>query len=93
MNKVWKRSAGFYCLIVLSEEFVEVEDGNLCTAPIMANKDILEFVQTSKNIIEADYDVENEMNNEAPRSVFTSSEMRNVVKVCAVIWTHIPKVK
>uniref|UniRef100_A0A8C4SC05 HTH CENPB-type domain-containing protein n=1 Tax=Erpetoichthys calabaricus TaxID=27687 RepID=A0A8C4SC05_ERPCA len=41
-------------------------------------KDILEFVQSSKNIIDADSDDENEMNNAAP--VPTSSEMRNIMK-------------
>uniref|UniRef100_A0A8C4RFJ1 HTH CENPB-type domain-containing protein n=1 Tax=Erpetoichthys calabaricus TaxID=27687 RepID=A0A8C4RFJ1_ERPCA len=39
---------------------------------------ILEFVQSSKNIIDADSDDENEMNNAAP--VPTSSEMRNIMK-------------
>ncbi|GFT27813.1 hypothetical protein TNCV_10331 [Trichonephila clavipes] len=33
-----------------SKEFVAVDDDNVCTAPIMANKDISEFVQSSKNI-------------------------------------------
>ncbi|GFU93514.1 hypothetical protein TNCV_947561 [Trichonephila clavipes] len=44
----------------------------------MADKDILEFVQRLKNIIDADFDHENEMNDAAP--VPTSSEMRNVLK-------------
>ncbi|GFV83320.1 hypothetical protein TNCV_1900461 [Trichonephila clavipes] len=48
------------------------------TAPIMADKDILEFVQSSINIIHADSGDENEMNNAAP--VPTSSEMRNVME-------------
>ncbi|GFT63505.1 uncharacterized protein TNCV_869871 [Trichonephila clavipes] len=43
-----------------------------------ANKDILEFVQSSKNIIDADYDEENEMISTAP--VLTSSELRKFVK-------------
>ncbi|GFY12966.1 hypothetical protein TNCV_665321 [Trichonephila clavipes] len=47
-------------------------------APIIADKDILKFVQCSKNVIDADYDDENEMNNAAP--VPTSSEMRNIMK-------------
>uniref|UniRef100_A0A8C4RRF5 Tigger transposable element-derived protein 4 n=1 Tax=Erpetoichthys calabaricus TaxID=27687 RepID=A0A8C4RRF5_ERPCA len=66
------------CPTVSSEEFVAVDDDNVCTAPIMADKDILEFVQSSKNIIDADSDDENEMNNAAP--VPTSSEMRNIMK-------------
>ncbi|GFU57713.1 hypothetical protein TNCV_3638651 [Trichonephila clavipes] len=53
-------------------------DGNVCTALNMTDKDILEFVQSSKNIIDADPDDENEMNNAAP--VPKSSEMRNIKK-------------
>ncbi|GFV57484.1 hypothetical protein TNCV_3266601 [Trichonephila clavipes] len=45
-------------------EFVAVDNDNVCT--IMADKDILRFVQSSKNIIDADSDDENEMNNTAP---------------------------
>ncbi|GFT33781.1 transposable element Tcb1 transposase [Trichonephila clavipes] len=50
------------CLTVSSEESVTADDDNVCTAPIMADKDILEFVKSSKNIIDADSDDENEMN-------------------------------
>ncbi|GFX00763.1 hypothetical protein TNCV_4577301 [Trichonephila clavipes] len=46
-----------------SEEFVAVDDDNVCTAPIMEDKDILEFVQSSKNIIDADSGDKNKMNN------------------------------
>ncbi|GFW95577.1 hypothetical protein TNCV_1722751 [Trichonephila clavipes] len=46
--------------------------------PIMADKDILEFVQSSKTIIDADSDDKNEMNNAAPGPA--SSELRNVMK-------------
>ncbi|GFT81834.1 hypothetical protein TNCV_4336741 [Trichonephila clavipes] len=60
------------------EKFVAVDDDNVCTAPIMANKDILEFVQNSKNNIVADSDDENEMNNAALDS--KSSEDRNTMK-------------
>ncbi|GFT13594.1 hypothetical protein TNCV_3830681 [Trichonephila clavipes] len=70
MNKLWKTSAGLDCTIVLSEEFLAVDDDNVCTAPIMA--DILEFVESSKNIIDADSDDENEMNSAA--SIPTSCE-------------------
>ncbi|GFV48351.1 hypothetical protein TNCV_2479161 [Trichonephila clavipes] len=55
-----------------------VDDDNVCIAPVMADKDILEFVQTHKNIIDADSDNENEMNNVA--AVPTTSEMRNIIK-------------
>ncbi|GFV82780.1 SCAN domain-containing protein 3 [Trichonephila clavipes] len=32
------------CLTVSSEDFVAVDDDNVCTAPIEADKDILDFV-------------------------------------------------
>ncbi|GFV72980.1 hypothetical protein TNCV_1734481 [Trichonephila clavipes] len=48
----------------------------------MADKDILEFVQSSKNVIDADSDDENEINNAAP--VPTSSEMRNAVNSLSI---------
>ncbi|GFT81317.1 hypothetical protein TNCV_3672191 [Trichonephila clavipes] len=49
----------------------------------MVEKDILEYAQSSKNIIHADSDGENEMNDAAP--VLTSFEMRNIMKI-----RHIP---
>ncbi|GFY30601.1 hypothetical protein TNCV_3117631 [Trichonephila clavipes] len=55
----------------------------------MADKDILEFVQNSKNIIDADSDDENEMINAAP--VPTSFEMRNVMRK-RVLQKSTPKV-
>ncbi|GFU16040.1 SCAN domain-containing protein 3 [Trichonephila clavipes] len=61
---------------VSSEEFVAVED--VCTAPMMADKDILEFAQGSKNIIEAYSDDENGTNNAA--TVPISSEIRSITK-------------
>ncbi|GFU69291.1 hypothetical protein TNCV_3209551 [Trichonephila clavipes] len=42
----------------------------------MGHKDVLEFLQSTKNIIDADSDDGNEMNNAVPDP--TSSEMRNV---------------
>ncbi|GFX30674.1 hypothetical protein TNCV_4861981 [Trichonephila clavipes] len=52
-----------------------------------ANKDILEFVQSSKSIIDADSDKEYEMNNAAP--VSTSSEKRNIMKsMCSYLDAH-----
>ncbi|GFU20030.1 hypothetical protein TNCV_1191741 [Trichonephila clavipes] len=54
------------CPMVLSEEFIGVDDDNVYRAPIMEGKDILEFVQNTKNIIDADSDDEKEMNNAAP---------------------------
>ncbi|GFX72961.1 hypothetical protein TNCV_2814011 [Trichonephila clavipes] len=37
-----------------SEEFVDIDDDNMYTVPIMPHKDILELVESSKNIIDAD---------------------------------------
>ncbi|GFV06318.1 hypothetical protein TNCV_2229541 [Trichonephila clavipes] len=59
---------------VLVEEY-QVDYDNLCTTPITADKDNLEFHQSSKNITEADLNDENEMNN-AP----SSSEMKSIMK-------------
>ncbi|GFV37320.1 DDE-1 domain-containing protein [Trichonephila clavipes] len=78
MNKIRKTPARLDCPIVLSEEFPSVEDDNVCTAPIIADKDNSEFVQSSRIIINTDSDDENKMNNAAPITV--SSEMRNVMK-------------
>ncbi|GFT95996.1 hypothetical protein TNCV_312921 [Trichonephila clavipes] len=44
----------------------------------MADKDILEFVQSLKNIIDAESNHESEKNNATP--VTPSSEMRNIRK-------------
>ncbi|GFV01555.1 SCAN domain-containing protein 3 [Trichonephila clavipes] len=43
------------------EEFVAVDDDNVSKSPIITEKDILEFVQSSKNIIDADSTDGNEM--------------------------------
>ncbi|GFW45108.1 hypothetical protein TNCV_716101 [Trichonephila clavipes] len=51
---------------------------NVCTAPIMANKDILGFVQSPKNSFDADSNNGNEMNDAG--LVPTSSEMRDIMK-------------
>ncbi|GFS70565.1 hypothetical protein TNCV_1490291 [Trichonephila clavipes] len=44
------------------EEFVAVNDDSVGTAKILTDKSILEFFQSSKNIIDADSDDENETN-------------------------------
>ncbi|GFV17460.1 hypothetical protein TNCV_4009011 [Trichonephila clavipes] len=41
MNKMRKTPIGLDCPTVSSEEFVVVDDVNVCTTPIMADKDIL----------------------------------------------------
>ncbi|GFU40854.1 hypothetical protein TNCV_2466561 [Trichonephila clavipes] len=46
--------------------------------PIMAKKEILEFVQSLQDMIDADSDDENEMNNATPFP--TPSETRNIMK-------------
>ncbi|GFW60763.1 hypothetical protein TNCV_571091 [Trichonephila clavipes] len=66
------------CVTASSEEFVAVDDDIVLMLPIMADKDILEFVHSLKNIIDADSDNENEKNNASP--VLPSSNMRNVMK-------------
>ncbi|GFV71717.1 hypothetical protein TNCV_3535051 [Trichonephila clavipes] len=66
------------CLTVSLKEFVVVHEDNACTAPIMAAKNILEFVQCSKDIIEADSEDEKEMHIAVPE--FTSSEIKNITK-------------
>ncbi|GFX22218.1 hypothetical protein TNCV_2950641 [Trichonephila clavipes] len=63
--------------IVSSEEFFAGEDDNVCTAPIMTYKVILEFVQSTKNIIDVDSNDENEMN---ATPVPKSFEKKNIVK-------------
>ncbi|GFS96968.1 hypothetical protein TNCV_4178301 [Trichonephila clavipes] len=78
-----KNSVILDCTTVLSEKFIEVDD-NVCTASMMTYKHILEFVQVSKIIMDADFDDENEMNDAGP--VHMSSKMRNVM-------THISTVK
>ncbi|GFT59067.1 hypothetical protein TNCV_186471 [Trichonephila clavipes] len=83
MNKIRKTTVELGSPSVPSEEFIAADEDNVCTAVIMADKDSLEFVQSSENIIDADFDDENEMNNAAP--VPTSSEIWNVMKLCAVL--------
>ncbi|GFW79277.1 hypothetical protein TNCV_2476841 [Trichonephila clavipes] len=60
------------------EEFAVVDEDNVCSAPIMAGKDIFEFVHSSKNIMDSDSDDEKETYNPAP--VPASSEIRNIMK-------------
>ncbi|GFX67817.1 CCHC-type domain-containing protein [Trichonephila clavipes] len=79
MSRMRKTTAGSDCSTVPFEEFVAVNDDNMCTAPMMADKDILEFFQNSEDITDADSDTtKNEFNNAVP--VPTSSKMRNIKK-------------
>ncbi|GFV33226.1 hypothetical protein TNCV_4635151 [Trichonephila clavipes] len=78
---------GLDCLVVLLEEFIAVDDDNICTSPILADKDILEFVESSKNIIDADSNDENKINIAA--SISTSSKMRLFMKsISSYLDTH-----
>ncbi|GFW27656.1 hypothetical protein TNCV_765381 [Trichonephila clavipes] len=77
MNKIRKSLASLDCPLSL-EEIVAVDDDNVCTAPIMEDKGILKLVQSSKNIIDADSNDENETNDTA--NVPTSTELRNIMK-------------
>ncbi|GFX27549.1 hypothetical protein TNCV_4996041 [Trichonephila clavipes] len=60
------------CPIVSSHEFVAVNDDNVRKAPIMTDKDILEFVQSLKMKDEHEVNI--------ATSIPTSSEMRNTRK-------------
>ncbi|GFV02615.1 hypothetical protein TNCV_5017831 [Trichonephila clavipes] len=73
-----KVSALLDCPTLSLEEFIVVNYNNTCTSPIMAGKDILEFVQSSKNMIDPDSDEEKEMDNAG--HVPLSSEIGNVRK-------------
>ncbi|GFU09673.1 hypothetical protein TNCV_5027181 [Trichonephila clavipes] len=78
MNKIRKTPAVLDWPSLSFKEFVGIGDDNVRTLSIMADKDSLEFVQSSKNIIDADYDDEHEMHNVGP--VPTSSKMRNITR-------------
>ncbi|GFX34970.1 hypothetical protein TNCV_2329101 [Trichonephila clavipes] len=75
----------------LSEEFVAVVDDNVRTTPIMANKDSLKLLQSSKNIIDADSKNETEINKHllTPQH----AKLGTLRKVCALIQTHVPMMK
>ncbi|GFU73262.1 hypothetical protein TNCV_167451 [Trichonephila clavipes] len=68
LNRQYVTKGVRLCITVPSEEFIAVDNDNVCVTPIMAEKDILEFVQSSKNIIDAESNDENEMINAAPHS-------------------------
>ncbi|GFU91255.1 hypothetical protein TNCV_4925851 [Trichonephila clavipes] len=78
MNKLRKRPAGLGCSTVLSEELIALCDGNMSSTTIIVDRNILEFVQSSKNFMDGDSDDESEVNNAA--SVPVSNELRNVMK-------------
>ncbi|GFW22246.1 hypothetical protein TNCV_1430001 [Trichonephila clavipes] len=67
-----------YCSTLSSEELFAVDNDNVYVSSIMTDKDILEFVHTSKNIIDADSNDENEMNKAA--HVPMPSETKNIMK-------------
>ncbi|GFV35497.1 hypothetical protein TNCV_3205281 [Trichonephila clavipes] len=76
MNKIRKTPPGLDCPTVSPEEFIAGDEDIVYIVPMMADKDNLELVQSSKNITGADSDDENEMNNVSP----VPSEMRNIMK-------------
>ncbi|GFV85555.1 DDE-1 domain-containing protein [Trichonephila clavipes] len=78
MDNVRKTPAVLDFPIVLLEEFIAVHYDSVRTASVRTNIYILEFVRSSKSIIDVDSDDESEKNNAA--SVPTSSRMRDVVK-------------
>ncbi|GFW24579.1 hypothetical protein TNCV_2404441 [Trichonephila clavipes] len=63
MNKIRNTQTGLDCPNVSLEEFLVVDDENVSTTPIMADEVILEIVQSSKYIIDADSDDENKKNS------------------------------
>ncbi|GFY35204.1 SCAN domain-containing protein 3 [Trichonephila clavipes] len=66
LNEIFEKiSVLLDCPTVTSKKFVAVDDDNLHTALIITDKDISEFVQSSKNVIDADSEGENEMNSAA----------------------------
>ncbi|GFV14076.1 hypothetical protein TNCV_525521 [Trichonephila clavipes] len=64
-----------YCIIG------RIRCSDVCATPITADKDILEFVQDSKNIIDPDSRDENEMNNAAPRK----KNLNGCVTICTTL--------
>ncbi|GFW98786.1 hypothetical protein TNCV_2837471 [Trichonephila clavipes] len=60
------------------EESTAIDDGNVCREEIMTDKNILGYVQSSRNIFDANSDDENGTNNAA--LVPKSSEMRNIME-------------
>ncbi|GFT27155.1 hypothetical protein TNCV_40181 [Trichonephila clavipes] len=85
MSKIQRTPAELNFPIVLSEDFIAEDDDNVYADPIMVDKNILHFVQSSKNILHTNSDDENELNNAAALSVPTSFDMRNNIKYYAVI--------
>ncbi|GFU93288.1 hypothetical protein TNCV_1860191 [Trichonephila clavipes] len=84
MNEIRKTLVGLDYATVLPEEFVVVDDDNVYTEAIKADRDILEFIQSSENIMDADSDDEYEVTNASP---FGSSDMRNISKsVCNYLY-------
>ena len=64
----------YYWAVLSCYKFFAIDNDNVCTAPIMADKDILEFVQSSKKN-NADFDDEKLV---APDPM--SSKERNIMK-------------
>ncbi|GFX00150.1 hypothetical protein TNCV_296391 [Trichonephila clavipes] len=62
MNNIRKILSGLDCPTGTSVDFVALDYDNVYTKTIKTVKDILEFVQISKDIIDAGYDDENEVN-------------------------------
>ncbi|GFV19173.1 hypothetical protein TNCV_3223911 [Trichonephila clavipes] len=73
-----KVSVLLYCSTVSWEEFIAVDDNNVCTAPILWQRYFGDCTNLKNTIGGEDSVDENEMNITAP--VSTSSEMRNVMK-------------
>ncbi|GFU58206.1 hypothetical protein TNCV_697161 [Trichonephila clavipes] len=79
MNKIQKTPFGLNCLTESLEELVAVDDDDVCSTTITRDKEISD-VQSTKNIIDADSDDKNEINNAASLSIPTSSKISNNMK-------------
>ncbi|GFS88103.1 hypothetical protein TNCV_764821 [Trichonephila clavipes] len=81
LSEMFEKVSALYlldCRTIPLEEFIAVDDDYMYTVPIVADKEILEFVKSSKNIIDADSECKNDMINYAP--VPSSSEMMDIMK-------------
>ncbi|GFX30764.1 hypothetical protein TNCV_1181421 [Trichonephila clavipes] len=78
MSKNTENTRRFCCPNVSLEGFIAADYDNVCASPMMADKDTLELIQSTKSIIDTYSDDENEENNAAP--VPTSFKMRNIMK-------------
>ncbi|GFY15798.1 hypothetical protein TNCV_1284431 [Trichonephila clavipes] len=78
MNKIRKTPAGLECPLALSEEFITLDDDNVCKSQLGQTKTFKSLFKAKKISLMQILTDENEMKNAAP--VSTPSEMRNITK-------------